>query len=116
MAAASVIHVGEELVGLYFESWPVNAQALEESRPDTLWVEPEDSVNLAFVLNNFLGPQDKIQMVDTILALHNLRSLPRNEFQEGVQALQNKVNELSDFHEISMLADLEPGVVDVKYT
>ena len=50
--------------------------SLEESRPYTLWVKPEDSGNLAFTLNNFLGLQDKIQMEDTILALHSLRSLP----------------------------------------
>jgi malate synthase len=116
LAAASVIHGGEGLVGPYCGGWQLNAMGLEESRPDTLWVKPEDPGNLAFVLNNFLGLQDKIQMVDTIHALQNLRSLPRNEFQEGVRALQNEVNKLSDFHDISMLADLEQGYGDVKYT
>ena len=76
MDAVSVIHNGEALVGLYFGSWQLNAGSLEESRPDTLWVKLEDSGKLAFALNNFLGLQDKIQMKDTILALHNLRSLP----------------------------------------
>ena len=76
MAGVIVIHDGEELVGLYFGSWQPNAGSLEESRPDTLWVKLEDSGKLALALNNFLGLQDKIQMVDTILALHNLRSLP----------------------------------------
>ena len=76
MAAASVIHDGEELVGLYFGIWKLNSVSLEESRQDTLWVKPEASGKLAFSLTNFLGLQDKIQIVDNILALHNLRSLP----------------------------------------
>ena len=76
MAAASVIHDGEELVGLYFGSWQLNAVSLEESRPDTPWVRPEDFGKVGFALNNCLGLQDKIQMGDTAFALHNLRSLP----------------------------------------
>ena len=36
MASATVIHDGEELVGLYFGIWKLNAVGLEESRPDTL--------------------------------------------------------------------------------
>ena len=76
MAVATVIHDGEELVGLYFGIWKLNAVSLEQTRPDTLWVKPKDSGKLAFALNNFLGLQDKIQMEDTILALHSLRSLP----------------------------------------
>ena len=76
MAAVSVIHDGEELVGLYFGSCQLNTGSLKDSSPDTLWVKLEDSAKLAFALNNFLGLQDKIQMEDTILALHNLRSLP----------------------------------------
>ena len=76
MAAATVIQDGEELVGLYFGIWKLNAVSLEESRPDTLCVKLEDSGKVALALNNFLGLQVKIQMVDNILALHNLRSLP----------------------------------------
>ena len=76
MAAATVIDDDEELVGLYFRIWKLNAVSLEEGRPDTLWVKPEDSGKLVFALNNFLGLEDKIQMDDTILALHSLRSLP----------------------------------------
>ena len=67
IAAATVIHDGEQLVGLYFGIWKLNVVSLEESRPDTLWVKPEDSGKLAFALNNFVGLQDKIQMVDNIL-------------------------------------------------
>ena len=80
MASATVIHDGEELVGLYFGIWKLNAVGLEESRPDTVWVKPEDSGKLAFALNNFLGLQGKIRRADSILALHSLQSLRRNEF------------------------------------
>ena len=76
MAAVSVVQDGEDLVDLYFGSWQLNALDLEESRGDTLWVRLEDSGKLAFALNNFLGLQGKIQRGDTILALHNLLSLP----------------------------------------
>ncbi len=55
LAAAAVVHGGNGLVGPYCGGWQLNAMGLEESRPDTLWVKPEDPGNLAMVLNNFLG-------------------------------------------------------------
>nr|BAC06572.1 malate synthase-isocitrate lyase [Euglena gracilis] len=116
LAAAAVVHGGQGLVGPYCGGWQINAMGLEESRPDTLWVKPEDPGNLALKLNNFLGLQDKIQMVDTIHQLQALRSLPQGQFREGLRALQSQVNTYSDFHDISILADLEQGYGDVKYT
>jgi len=116
LAAAAVVHGGSGLVGPYVGGWQINAMALEESRPDTLWVKPEDPGNLAMVLNNFLGLQDRIQMVDTIHQLTALRSMPVAQFREGVRALQAHVNSYTDFHDLSILADLEQGYGDVKYT
>jgi len=116
LAAAAVVHGGNGLVGPYCGGWQLNAMGLEESRPDTLWVKPEDPGNLAMKLNNFLGLQDKIQMVDTIHQLQALRSLPQAQFREGLRALQARVNNYTDFHDISILADLEQGYGDVKYT
>lgn len=116
LAAAAVVHGGGGLVGPYVGGWQINAMGLEESRPDTLWVKPEDPGKLARVLNNFLGLQDKIQMVDTIKQLQALRSLPQAQFREGLRALQDHVNHYADFHEIAMLADLEQGYGDAKFT
>eukprot|EP00668_Euglena_longa_P048490 GGOE01065558.1.p1 GENE.GGOE01065558.1~~GGOE01065558.1.p1 ORF type:complete len:1183 (-),score=278.76 GGOE01065558.1:245-3328(-) len=116
LAAAAVVQGGGGFVGPYCGGWQINAMGLEESRPDTLWVKPEDPGNLAKILNNFLGLQDKIQMVDCIHQLQALRKLPQAQFREGLRALQTQVNSYPDFHDISILADLEQGYGDVKYT
>jgi isocitrate lyase len=114
VAAANGVTGGDGRVGPYCGGWQINAMGLEDTRPDTLWVKPEDPGKLAYVLNNFIRTQDKILTIDTHKELDDIAKLPKDEVQPALRQLQDKVNRMTDFYDLSMLADLEQGYGDAK--
>ena len=116
VACVNTVAGGRNNVGPYIGGWQINAMGLKTTRPDTLWVGPDDPAKLGQVLNNFMATAAQVQRTDLETELEKLHKLPSaTERHAKLRSLQHKANHLVDYDQLALLADLEQGYGDPKY-